>query len=142
MPVPFLRRVAAPALAALVLAPAALAASLPGAGHATVSAAPDAASLAAPLVRMVLSLAAVLGVVWGLAWLAKRLRQGGAARAGMIEILSGVSLGTRDKVVLLRVGGEQVLVGVSPAGMRALHVIRDGAPPPEAFKSLLGKEPS
>jgi flagellar protein FliO/FliZ len=129
-------------LAAAAVAPAAMAVGLAGPGHTAVSAAPDAASLAAPLLRMVLSLGAGLGVVWGLAWLAKRLRQGGSARAGMIEILSGVSLGTRDKVVLLRVGSEQVLVGVSPSGMRALHVLRDGTTPAAPFDSLLGKEPS
>lgn len=89
--------------------------------------------VAGPFLRMVLSLGAVLAVVAGLAWLARRLRAGGGSRAGLIEIVSGVSLGAREKVVLLRVGQEQVLVGVSPAGMRALHVMKDtGAPAPFA----------
>jgi flagellar protein FliO/FliZ len=75
----------------------------------------------------VISLAAVLALLGALAWLAQKLRNGSRVRGGLIEILSGVSLGTRDKVVLLRVGDEQVLVGVSPSGMRALHVIREGS---------------
>jgi flagellar protein FliO/FliZ len=99
----------------------------------------DSAGLAGPALRMIVSLAAVLALVGALAWVAKKLRNGNRARGGLIEILSGVSLGTRDKVVLLRVGEEQVLVGVSPAGMRALHVLREGAPR-ESFKSHMERQ--
>jgi flagellar protein FliO/FliZ len=81
-------------------------------------------SLLGPALRMVASLAGVLALVAGLAWLAQRLRTSGRFKSGLIEVVSGVSLGAREKVVLLRVGREQVLVGVSPAGMRALHVIQ------------------
>jgi flagellar protein FliO/FliZ len=91
-----------------------------------------ASGLAAPALRMVLSLGAVLAVVAGLAWLARRLK-GGPLKTGLIEIQSGVSLGAREKVVLLRVGQEQVLVGISAAGMRTLHVMREaGTTPPFA----------
>lgn len=99
----------------------------------------DAGSLLGPALRMVLSLGAVLALVLGLAWGAQRLRAGGRLKTGMIEIVSGVSLGAREKVVLLRVGQEQVLVGVSPSGMRALHVMKDAAAPP--FAALMEKQP-
>lgn len=96
-------------------------------------------SLLGPVLRMVVSLAAVLAVVAGLAWVAQKLRAGGRLKSGLIEIVSGVSLGAREKVVLLRVGQEQILVGVSPSGMSALHVIRDaGAAPP--FSSYIGNQ--
>ncbi len=95
---------------------------------------------AAPLLRMVLSLGAVLAVVAGLAWFAKRLRAG-PMKAGLIEIVSGVSLGAREKAVLLRVGQEQVLVGISPTGMRTLHVIRDGVAATQSFSQLMEPKP-
>lgn len=100
----------------------------------------DAGSMVAPLVRMVLSLGAVLALVAGLAWVAQRLRAGGRLKSGLIEVVSGISLGAREKVVLLRVGQEQVLVGVSPSGMRTLHVIKDaaGAAP---FQSYMERTP-
>ncbi len=79
-------------------------------------------SMTAPLLRMVLSLALVLGLVAAFAWLAKRFR-GGQMQGGLIQIVSGLSLGPKDRVVLLRVGHEEVLVGLSPSGMRALHVM-------------------
>ncbi|CAG0938390.1 hypothetical protein GPROT2_00190 [Gammaproteobacteria bacterium] len=91
-------------------------------------------SVAGPALRMVLSLGLVLALVGGLAWLAQRLRSGGHLKTGLIEIVSGVSLGAREKVVLLQVGQEQVLVGVSPAGMRTLHVMR-GQPAIAPFSS-------
>ncbi|MDJ0927120.1 MAG: flagellar biosynthetic protein FliO [Gammaproteobacteria bacterium] len=83
-----------------------------------------------PTLRMLLSLIAVLAILGGCVLLAKRLRDGGAFKTGLIEVVSGISLGGRDKVVLLRVGNEQVLVGVSASGMRPLHVLR-GQPKPE-----------
>ena len=63
----------------------------------------------------------------GCVWCATKLRNGSRFKTGLIEIVSGISLGGREKVVLLKVANEQVLVGVSPTGMRALHVLQDGA---------------
>lgn len=96
--------------------------------------------VAGPALRMVLSLGAVLALVAGLAWVAQRLRSGGRIRSGLIEVVSGVSLGAREKVVLLRVGQEQVLVGVSPSGMRALHVMKDPAPA-QPFAEMMERRP-
>lgn len=92
----------------------------------------DPADIWGPAVRMVLSLIAVLAVLGGCAWLARRLRDGGAFKTGLIEVVSGISLGGREKVVLLRVGSEEVLVGISPAGMRPLHVLKK-RPEPKQF---------
>lgn len=79
-------------------------------------------SLTGPALRMILSLAVVLVVLFVVAWLARKLR-GSQLQGGMIQIVSGLSLGPKDRVVLLRVGNEEVLVGLSPAGMRSLHVM-------------------
>lgn len=94
---------------------------------AAVPAALDAGSMVAPLLRMLLSLGVVLALVAALAWLARRLRGVANRRTGLIEIVSALPLGTREKVLLLRVGEEQILVGISPAGMRPLHVLRAAA---------------
>ena len=79
--------------------------------------------LLGPAIRTILSLIAVLAVLGACAWFVQRMRNGGHLKGGLIEIISGVSLGNREKVVLLRVGEEQIVVGVSPAGMTSLHVI-------------------
>ena len=77
----------------------------------------------------------MLGIFLG-AWLAKRMRNGGAFQGGVIQVISGLSLGGREKVVLLRVADEQVLVGISPAGMRALHVLHS-KPEPKEFDEFM-----
>jgi flagellar protein FliO/FliZ len=127
------------AIALAMLLPAMVSAADPAAGPA-IPTALDTGSIAGPALRMVLSLGAVLALVAGLAWLAQRLRAGGHLKSGLIEVVSGVSLGTREKVVLLRVGHEQVLVGVSAAGMRTLHVIRN-ADEPRPFATLMENKP-
>lgn len=124
------------AIASAAVALPALAAAADPAAAQPIPAALDTGRIAGSALRMVLSLGAVLALVAALAWLAQRLRAGGHLKSGLIEIVSGVSLGAREKVVLLRVGQEQVLVGVTPAGMRALHVMKDADSSP-SFSSLM-----
>ncbi len=90
----------------------------------------------APTVRMILGLVGVLAVLGILALLAQRLRRGNVFKSGLIEIVSGVSLGGREKVVLLRVGGDEILVGMSPSGMRPLHVM--SRTEPAKFDTYMG----
>jgi flagellar protein FliO/FliZ len=97
---------------------------------------------------MMLVLAAVLGA----AWLMRRFRGLSGAPNSGLAVLAQVSLGTRERAVLLRVGDRQVLVGVAPGNVRTLHVVDAAAsatlnaapnipdgPPPPSFKSLLLK---
>jgi flagellar biogenesis protein FliO len=57
----------------------------------------------------------------------RRLRVAkGALPPGRVEVLSRTALGARTSVVLLRVEGRKVLVGVSPGGMTALERWRVG----------------
>lgn len=79
--------------------------------------------LATSGLRVLLSLMLVLGLFAAAAWGMRRWRERYQSSAGPIEVISGLSLGSKDRVVLLRVGTEQVLVGMSPAGMRRLHVL-------------------
>lgn len=103
--------------------------------------------LTAAAIRMVLGLAVVLALLGATAWVSRRFRVGGGMRGGLIEVVSGLSLGARERVVLIRVGGDQVLVGVSPSGMRTLHVLNqnpndgqgDGAP--GDFSNYLDRNP-
>ncbi len=63
---------------------------------------------------VVFGLALILLLIYGCAWLMKRagaINLGGVA--GM-KIVAGVSVGPREKVLLLEVGDQQVLVGVAP----------------------------
>lgn len=91
--------------------------------------------IASATLRMVVGLAIVLGLLAATAWVSRRFRAGSSARGGAIEILTGLSLGNRERVVLLKVGSDQVLVGISPSGLRTLHVI--GQPENTEFSGLM-----
>lgn len=89
-------------------------------------------------IRMIIGLAVVLALLGATAWVSRRFRVGAGLRGGLIEVVSGLSLGARERVVLLRVGGDQVLIGVSPSGMRTLHVLNQGT---NEFSNYLDKNP-
>ncbi len=99
--------------------------------------------LTAAAIRMVLGLAVVLALLGATAWVSRRFRVGAGLRGGLIEVVSGLSLGARERVVLIRVGGDQVLVGVSPSGMRTLHVLNQppAASPTPEFANYMDRTP-
>ena len=72
---------------------------------------------------MGLSLMLVLAAIFGLAWIARRFRVGQRVGEARIKILSDVSLGNRERAVLIKVCGTQLLIGVAPGMLRTLHVL-------------------
>jgi len=76
-------------------------------------------------VEVILGLAVVLALIYALAYAARRLN--GAAFPGNlpIKILGGTSLGVREKVVLIDVGGKHILLGVAPGRVNTLHVFEE-----------------
>jgi len=87
----------------------------------------------APLVEPVLSttnlletaagLVLVLLLILGLAWLVRRFGRFPGLAHGAVQVLGGVSLGPREKAILLSVQGMRLLVGVAPGNIRTLYVI-------------------
>jgi flagellar protein FliO/FliZ len=86
-----------------------------------------------PLVEPVLSttnlletaagLALVLLLILGLAWLVRRFGRFPGLAHGAVRVIGGVSLGPREKAILLSVQGMRLLIGVAPGNIRTLYVI-------------------
>ena len=74
-----------------------------------------------------LGLIAVLALMLGLAWLVKRYVSVPGMGRGQVQIVGGVSLGPRERAVLLQVEGQRLLVGVAPGRVQTLHVLSDKA---------------
>jgi flagellar protein FliO/FliZ len=111
--------------------PAALVAAPAGAAAPTVTAAAPAAS-AAGFASVAFSLLVILAVIVGLAWLATRLRLTPRAASSGLRVLADVAVGAKERVVLLKVGDAQALVGVGPDGVRSLGLLeRAVVLPPE-----------
>ena len=102
----------------------------------------------AGLGQVTLSLCIVLGAIFLCAWFARRMRNISGGRAGAINVIAEVRLGAKERAVLLQVGNTQLLVGVAPGQISALHVLAEPLVPPApaapgiegiSFKSLLRK---
>ncbi|WP_038054593.1 flagellar biosynthetic protein FliO [Thioalkalivibrio sp. ALJ1] len=77
------------------------------------------------LAQLIGGLVLVIGAIVVLGWVLRRT-QGGLNRGSQaIEIVAARSVGTRERLVLVQVGNEQVLVGVAPSGIRTLHTMNE-----------------
>ena len=135
--------------------------ALPALGLLPASALAQGESLAgggAALVRTGLGLVFVVALILACAWVARRF--GFASRvqgAAPMKIVSTLSLGPRDRVIMLEVDDTWLVVGVNAGGMTTLHSLpakADATPPatparPDlaaSFQSLLrhrmGKTPA
>jgi len=71
-----------------------------------------------------IGLVIVLGLFFLLAWVMKKLNGGSISGSGQMQVLGGLSLGMREKIVLLKVGNQQLILGVSPGHIEKLHVLK------------------
>lgn len=101
-------------------------------------------SVTGSLLQTTLGLIAVLAIIGAAAWFVKRMGFAYTGISGRLKIIGGLSVGTREKVVLLQVGEEQLLLGVAPGQIRTLHVLQEPVLPvegetekPESFAARL-----
>src|SRR5262245_19012252 len=86
----------------------------------TTSAAP---SGVASLGQVTLALGLVLALIFVAAWLMRRLRGFGKTGTGTLDIIADLPVGQKERAVLIRVGTQQVLIGVAPGRVTTLHVL-------------------
>jgi len=85
--------------------------------------APAAAGPAASgALRVPLALLLVIALVLGAAWVLKRITGAAAGGSQRLQLLAQLSLGTRERAVLVRAGGKDLLIGVASGSVRTLHV--------------------
>ncbi|MBA57462.1 MAG: flagellar biosynthetic protein FliO [Pseudomonadales bacterium] len=63
---------------------------------------------------MVVGLAAVLGIIFLLAWISKRFNIGTPGGSSNMRMISAMSVGQKEKIILVEVEGEKLLLGVTP----------------------------
>ncbi len=93
------------------------------------------------VIELVLGLIAVIGLILALAWVVKRLNVLPGQRAGM-QVVAVLPLGQREKAVLIQVGEQQMLLGVSSSQVSLLEkfdtpVIEPRRAPEGAFANRL-----
>lgn len=91
-------------------------------------AAPD-INVGGELLRVILSLVGIIVLILVAGWLSRRLRMHGTQGGRRIRCVETYAVGARDRLLLLEVDGQRLLVGAGQGGMRALHVYDAGAAP-------------
>jgi flagellar protein FliO/FliZ len=78
----------------------------------------------------VFALILVVSLILALGWLAKRMPGFGRATTGgsALRVVGSLTLGPRDRVVVVDVGGTQLLLGVGQNGMTTLHTLSEPLP--------------
>jgi flagellar protein FliO/FliZ len=76
------------------------------------------------LTQLVLGLLLVVGLIFVLAWLMRRVQGVGPGNGQVIELIGSRALGARDRLVLVQVGEEQILLGITPGRITPLHVLK------------------
>lgn len=77
------------------------------------------------LLRMVFGLALVLGIMVAVAWLIKRMTPG-LKQQSVVRIVGGVSVGSRERVVVVEVAGRWLVLGVAPGQVTRLADLAPG----------------
>lgn len=81
---------------------------------------------AASVLQVLTGLGLVLFLVLGTAWLLRRVGRVPGLSNQSIRTIAALAVGTRERVVLLEVGGTWVLVGVAPGQVRPLATLPKG----------------
>ena len=71
--------------------------------------------------RMIIGLVFVVIIIFLLSWLLKKVQMVGFANNPSMKLLTGLSLGGREKLMLVEVGGRYLLIGVAQGGVTLIH---------------------
>ena len=94
------------------------------------------------LSQLTLSLIAIVALILAISWALKRFKLAGPRSSGDMAVLDELSVGPRDRIVLIRVGESQVLVGIGASGLvpltpLAVPIALKGGTPAPAFAERL-----
>ena len=108
-------------------------------GLANAAGAPESApavSTAGSLLQVFIGLVAVLLLIAGAAWVAKRLGVAQIGASNLLRVVSSASVGTRERVVVVEVGESWLVVGVAPGSVNALMTLPKGEVPSPGSPAL------
>ena len=74
------------------------------------------------LMNVTLALLGIIGLIFAISWFVKRFSHGTFSANTHIKIISAMPLGTRERIVLIDAGGQQLLLGITSTNINTLHV--------------------
>ena len=82
--------------------------------------------------EVALGLLVVVAAIVAIGWFMRRLYPGGMAGIQALKVLAALSLGPRERVLLIDSGGVQLLIGVTTQQITSLHRFTEPVLLPEA----------
>jgi flagellar protein FliO/FliZ len=93
---------------------------------------------AAYLVKVFSGLVLVIALIFALSWLVKRFGQGTFLSNSNMKIINSLSLGAKEKIVVVEIGERQLLLGVTANSIQTLHKLE--VPLSSPTKKIIRKE--
>lgn len=88
--------------------------------------------------QMLLGLAVVIALVFGAAWVARRLGVQGHDASPLLKRIAAMSVGPRERIVIVEAGNDWLVVGVTAQSIRTLHTLPKGVVPETPASQLAG----
>lgn len=79
------------------------------------------------MMQIIFSLILVLAAIVLVAWLLKRMNLAQQGAGHQLKVLGGVSIGQRERIVLVEIKDTWLVVGVGPGQIRTLHTLQKTA---------------
>lgn len=77
------------------------------------------------LASVAVGLVFIVGLILALGWFLRRFNQGGLFQNSAIKIIASLPLGTRERLAVVDVGGQQLLLGITATQITTLHVFNE-----------------
>ncbi len=95
------------------------------------SAVPSATSV----LKIGLMLVVVILMFFAFAWILRRMNGMHPQGSGILKITAGISVGQRERLAIVEVDGQRLLIGVTPHNIQTLHVLGEAQAPTSSASS-------
>ena len=72
------------------------------------------------ITQIVFNLILVIGCIMAFFYISNKLRNKQSSKESSIEMLSSLSIGTKEKIILINAGGSRLLLGITPTTITTL----------------------
>jgi flagellar biosynthetic protein FliO len=79
------------------------------------------------LLKLIIALTVTIGLFYALALFMKRLQVGTGRSGSLITVLAAQPLGGKEKLWVIDVAGETLVIGTAPGNVNCLHVLKGAA---------------
>lgn len=89
-----------------------------------------------------LALLLIIALLFGATWAARKVSGGKMFGQGNMRVISGIALGPRERIVLIEVEDQWLVIGVVPGQIRTLHTLPKGSDTVSGASTRNGTETS